>query len=205
MNSTHDLTPEQQRCLKDAIYYYDKAEELQMDLIKCDPNDLEHIDILSRAKDNCYKAREQALLDLQFLLDKEDREYRQKARKQRRKARKQLKKQKQQQKLIVKQQPQTAPEQTPKNDTRKQKPKRPTALPTAKQIRTQNPWKIQIKKPIRPYGPDTEEELSEESFQRSVSITSTPKRDESPNGPYRSNYMGAPERSKYNTDRKSVV
>lgn len=195
MNPTHDLTPEQEQCLKDVIYYSDKAEELHLDLIKCDPNDLEHIDILSRAKDNCYKAKEQALLDLQFLLDKEDREYRQKARQQRKKARKQLKKLK---KLNAKQQPQTTPEQTPKNDTRKQKPKRPTALPTAKQIRTQNPWKIQIKKPIRPYGPDTEEELSEESFQRSVSITSTPKRDESPNGPYRSNYTGAPERSNYN-------
>ena len=182
INEDSKLNTSQQAHYKNMRYYADKAEELQIDIIKTDPADTDLLDMLTRARDNLLKAKEIAAKDLQKSLDKEDRKQRKESQKAQKKSRQLQRKQKRQQKRNSTTEQNTTPTQPPKP-----KRSRPTAMPTAKQLQTQNPWKVTgppVMKPfVRPHSraPNTTPanttagSPNEQSFNRNVTLTSTPK------------------------------
>jgi hypothetical protein len=120
---------------------------------------------------------------LQKSLDKEDRKLRKERQKEQKKSRQQQRKQKRQQKRNSTENEQdSTPTQPPKP-----KRSRPTAMPTANQIRTQNPWKVNGQPTMKPFvkphsraphstpANTTAGSPTERSFNRDVTVTSTPK------------------------------
>ena len=133
-------TPQEKQKYHDVEYYKKAVDDAQIDLIKCDPEDTEFIDILSRARDNCNKAYHLACGELQKLLNQEDNKtpnnnktkgYVHDAR----------------HKTANQEEAREAPS-TEDNailetgSTLRQNPRvRPTAWPTAQQVRNQNPYR----------------------------------------------------------------
>ena len=70
------LNTSQKEHYRNMRYYADKADELQIDIIKTGPADTDLLDMLTRARDNLLKAKEIAAKDLQKSLEKEDRKLR---------------------------------------------------------------------------------------------------------------------------------
>jgi len=176
IRDTDKLTKDQQRYYTDMKYYADKVDEIQLDIIKADSADNEFIDILTRAKDNLIKARETAAEELQRLLDQQDVQQRKKQRKLQKKQRQKAMKQQREMKR-----------KAPTTTVTKQRPSRPTEMPTAKQINNQNPWKVNTEPKTtrtKPTGTrpkyttpanTTAGSPSETSFTKDITVTSTPK------------------------------
>ena len=131
---------------------------------------------MMRAKDNLIKARKSAAEELQCLLDQQDAQQCKKQQNLQKKQDQKARKQKRDMKRKA---------QNP--TVTKQKPSQPTELPTAKQIRNQNPWKVNTEsKTIRGTPTGTRSKYPtpanttagsplEASFNKDVTVTSTPK------------------------------
>ena len=134
-------TPQERSKYNDVEYYKKAVDDAQVDLIKCDPEDIEFIDILSRARDNCNKAYHLACHELQTLLNQEDS-------KQQGNTKKKGYVHDARHKTANQEEAREAPStednailETGSQLRMKPRP-RPTAWPTAQQVRNQNPYRI---------------------------------------------------------------
>ena len=133
-------TPQERQKYQDVEYYKKAVDDAQIDLIRCDPEDTEFIDVLSRARDNCNKAYHLACEELQKLLNQED--Y---------KSSNNIKKKgyvhDARQKTANQEEAREAPSKEDNailetgSSLRPNPRARPTAWPTAQQIRNQNPYR----------------------------------------------------------------
>ena len=133
-------TPQEKAKYRDVEYYRKAVDEAQIDLIKCDPEDVEFIDALSRARDNCNKAYHLACTELQTLLNQEDS-------KQSGNNSKKGYVHDTRRKTVNQEEAREAPStedyailETGSSLRMKPRP-RPTAWPTAQQVRNQNPYR----------------------------------------------------------------
>jgi len=159
-NSRLVQTAEERAAFRDIKFYENAVEEAKLDLLKCDPRDVDFIDALTRAQDNCSMAYQKAREKLHRLLIEGDK------RQARRRStagnvqatRHKTVKQRGKSSMAIRSMMMTPSPQEDKNHifepresqhhthtpsltNRSDKKPRPTAWPTAQQIRSQNPYK----------------------------------------------------------------
>ena len=159
-NSRLIHTAEERAAFRDIRFYENAVEEAKLDLLKCDPSDTDFIDALTRAQDNCSMAYQRAREKLQHLLiEGDEREARRRStatnvQATRHKTVKHARKSNSS--MTNKSMTTTSSPQEDKNNIFEPRPSgqthkpstsnwsnkpRPTAWPTAQQIRSQNPYK----------------------------------------------------------------